>query len=106
MEPWVPGAIAGVAAILIALIGGWLQNRRESRARVHTDKSPEPPTTQQVWSRLDHQEKVLRAAVGVLGEVADQWDGEHPPVLSRRHVAVLTEEGYMPPEWDPVITST
>lgn len=102
MEPWVPGLIAGLVAIMVALIGGWLQNRRESKARRHNERTPEPPSTQQVWSRLDHQEKVLRAAVGVIAEVADQWDGEHPPRLSKRYVAVLTDEGYMPPEWDPI----
>jgi hypothetical protein len=102
MEPWVPGLLAGSAAILVALVGGWLQSRRETKARSHATHTPSPPSTQEVWQRLDHVERVVRSAVYVLGEVAEQWEGESPPVLSRKHVAVLDVEGYLPPEWEPL----
>lgn len=52
---------------------------------------------------MDHLERVVRSSIVLLGEVAEQWPGDHPPVLSKRHVAVLAAEGYMPPEWDPPV---
>jgi hypothetical protein len=52
---------------------------------------------------VDKLERVVRSSVVIIGEVADQWQGDHPPILSKRHVAVLASEGYMPPEWDPAV---
>lgn len=105
-EPWFPGFVTGSLALLAVLAGGVIQTVRERRrdaAAVATAiKTPEPPTTQQVWERLDRTEKALSAAIVLLGEVADQWQGEHPPILSKRHVAILVTAGYMPPEWEPV----
>lgn len=88
-------ALTGV--ITVALIQVW----REHRKDVESTKRPDPPTTQQVWDRLDRVERVLGSSIVLLGEVAEQWSGSHPPVLSRRHVAVVSDAGYMPPEWDP-----
>ena len=98
---WVPGTITGGLALLGVIISGLTQSRREKNKDDRTSKSPSPPTTQEVWQRVDRLERVLRASVIILGEVADQWVGDHPPVLSKRHVAVLADEGYMPAEWDP-----
>lgn len=88
-------ALTGV--ITVALIQVW----REHRKDVESTKRPDPPTTQQVWDRLDRVERVLGSSIVLLGEVAEQWRGEHPPVLSKRHVLVVSDAGYMPPEWDP-----
>ena len=78
--------------------------RRERKDKDnYTAQTPSPPTTQEVWQRQDRLERVLRAAVTLLGQVADQWPAEQPPVLSKRHVEVLAQEGYMPPEWDPQV---
>lgn len=100
---WVPGAVTGSLAILAVLITGLLQSRRERNAANRTSSTPTPPTTQEVWQRVDGLERVVRSSVVLLGEVAEQWESEHPPVLSKRHVAVLAAEGYMPPEWDPQV---
>lgn len=100
---WVPGFVTGSLAIVGVFVAGWLQSRRERRAAHHASYSPSPPTTQEVWQRVDRLERVVRSSVVILGEVADQWSSPHPPVLSKRHVAVLAKEGYMPPEWDPPV---
>lgn len=100
---WVPGAVTGSLALLGVVIAALLQSRRERNQHRRSSSSPGAPTVQDIWKRQDHQERVLRAAVGVIGEVAEQWDAPHPPVLSARHVSVLSEEGYMPPEWEPQV---
>lgn len=107
-EPWFPGFVTGTLALLGVVVASIFQNRREKRnreaarltAQEDTTK-PAPPSTQQVWDRLDRVERVLQSSIVLLGEVAEQWQGEHPPVLSRRHVAVVAEAGYMPAEWEP-----
>lgn len=110
--PWFPGFVTGSLALMGVVIAALLQGRRErrkdraaalaaKRAGQDAIKTPEPPTTQQVWERLDRVERVLTSSIVILGEVAEQWQGEHPPVLSKRHVAVLVAAGYMPPEWEP-----
>lgn len=102
MDAWVPGSITGAVALLSVFVAGWLQARRERRAAERQIREPSPPTTQEVWRRLDDVERVLRSGMVLLGEVAEQWPGDHAPVLSRRHVAVLAEAGYLPPEWEPL----
>ena len=102
-EPWFPGFVTGSLALLGVLFAASLQTFRERRKERDSIRSPEPPTTQQVWERLDRVEKVLTSSIALLGEVADQWQGEHPPVLSKRHVAIVAAAGYMPPEWDPEV---
>jgi hypothetical protein len=100
-EPWFPGAVTGSLAlfgvVFVALLSTWRDRRKERDAT----RTPTPPTTQQVWERLDKMERVVQASVAILGEVADQWPHDHVPVLSKRHVAVLMEAGYMPAEWEP-----
>lgn len=111
---WVPGFVTGTLAILAVIVTGWLQSRRERRAAERAAKlareqqqtqsqTPTPPSTQEVWTRLDKVEKVLGSTVVLLGEAADQWQGDHPPVFSKRHVAIVSEAGFMPPEWDPLV---
>lgn len=89
---------------LVGTVLAWILARRDkSDQRRHDTTTPTPPTTQEVWQRVDGLERVVRSSVVLLGEVAEQWESEHPPVLSKRHVAVLANEGYMPPEWDPQV---
>lgn len=102
-EPWFPGFVTGSLALVGVIIVAVLQTWRERRKERESTKTPSPPTTQQVWERLDKVETVLGSTVVLLGEVADQWQAEHPPVLSRRHVAIVAAAGYMPPEWDPQV---
>lgn len=111
---WIPGFVTGSLAIIAVVVTGWLQSRRERRAadraaklakeqQTTASQTPTPPSTQEVWARLDKVEKVLGSTVVLLGEVADQWQAEHPPILSRRHVAVVADAGYMPAEWEPQV---
>lgn len=92
------------AFTLVGTILAWVLARRDKKdQRAHDVRSPAPPSTQEVWTRLDRVERVLGSSVVLLGEVADQWQGDHPPVLSKRHVAIVTEAGYMPSEWEPLV---
>jgi hypothetical protein len=46
-------------------------------------------------------ERAFKSSIVLLGEVAEQTVDHHPPlILSRRHVAILSEGGYLPAEWD------
>lgn len=103
MNPLDVVLISGAFTLIGTLLSWFLGRRDKHDQRKHDTSSPSPPTTQEVWQRQDKLERVVRSSVVLLGEVADQWEGEHPPVLSRRHVAVLSAEGYMPPEWDPPV---
>lgn len=100
---WIPGFVTGTLAIVAVFVTGYLQSRRERQNSDRVSSRPTPPTTQEVWQRQDKLEKVVRSSVVLLGEVADQWPAPNPPVLSKRHVAVLAQEGYMPSEWDPQV---
>ena len=105
-EPWFPGFVTGSLALVGVVVAAITQTLRERRKDHEATRTPAPPTTQQVWERLDRVETVLTSSIALLGEVADQWQGPNPPVLSRRHVAVVTKAGYMPPEWDPEVDNT
>jgi hypothetical protein len=100
-EPWFPGFVTGSIGLVGIIFVAVYTGRRERRKDREAAKTPAPPTTQQVWERLDRVEKVLTSSIALLGEVADQWQGDHPPILSKRHVAVVSEAGYMPTEWEP-----
>lgn len=101
LEPWFPGFVTGSLALLGVLIVAMLQTFREHRKDQDSIRTPAPPTTQQVWERLDRVEVVLGSSIILLSEVADQWKADKPPVLSKRNVAIVAAAGYMPPEWDP-----
>lgn len=85
------GAVLGAA---IVAARAQIRNRRET-AR-DSASTPTPPTTAEVWARMDAFETVMRAAVGLLEEVVEQMPPGFSPKLSRRHVAVLHEHGYLP----------
>jgi len=108
MEPWVPGAIAGslgvVAAVLSGLTVGWLQARRERKARDHASSAPGAPSVQQVWDRQDKQERALGAALVLLGQVVEQHDEPHKLVLNKAAIKTLRETGFMPSELEDVLT--
>lgn len=103
MEPWVPGFVTGSLALLGVFVAGWYQSRRERHAADRTVRTPTPPTTQEVWQRMDRMERAFRSSLVLLGEVAEQWEGEHPPRLTKRHLMILAEEGYLPPEWEHIV---
>lgn len=101
MEPWVPGLLTGVFAVLVATVSGYFQNRKEIADRLSKNSSPTPPSTAEVWARLDSTERALKAAVELLEELAEQWPGKTGPKLPKRAVNTLSELGYLPREWDP-----
>jgi hypothetical protein len=105
-SPWVTAALTGLLAVLGVAIAGWLQSRRERRAADRAIKTPTPPTTQELWQRLDNRETTLRSAVYVIDQVAEQWPHEKPPTLHNRHAARLAKEGYLPPAWEPPSLNT
>ena len=85
MEPWIPGAVTGTLALVGVFVAGWLQSRRERNAHSRSSATPGAPTVQEIWQRQDKMERAFRSSLVLLGEVAEQWDGPHPPQLSRRH---------------------
>jgi hypothetical protein len=99
-QPWFPGFVTGMLALIAVVFGAVMQNRRERKKAKEDIKTPAPPTTQQVWERLDRVEKVLGSSIVLLTEVADQWQGEHPPILSKRHLEIVSAAGYLPAEWE------
>lgn len=103
MEPWVPGFLTGLLALVGVIVAGFLQSRRERASADRATRTPAPPTTQEVWQRLDSTDRILRSALVLLGEVAEQVEKGHPFVLSRRHLLVLSSEGYLPPELEHLI---
>jgi hypothetical protein len=107
-EAWFPGFVTGslslVAVLGVAVLQTWRERKKAREDQRQATATPGAPTTQQVWERQDRQERVLRAAVGVIWEVSEQWEQPHPPVLSKRNVDVLKEEGYMPANWIPATT--
>lgn len=98
-EPWFPGFVTGTLALIGVVIVGLLQNRREKRQRGFNSTAPGAPTVQQVWERQDRMERAFKSALVLLGEVAEQTEGQ-PLVLSRKHVGILAAGNYLPKEWD------
>lgn len=99
MQPLEVVLITG-AFTLVGIVLSWLLARRDKK---EATKTPLPPSTQEIWQRQDKLERVMRAALVLLGEVAEQWDGEPPPRLTKRHLKILADEGYLPPEWDHLV---
>ena len=78
-----------------------IRNRREGNR--DAARTPTPPTTLQVWERLDRMETRVGALVGVLHDVARQWPaGASGPVLNEEHLRIL--EDTLPPQWKRRIT--
>lgn len=109
MEPWVPGFVTGSLALVTAVLTGIItsvsQARRESRKDARDSARPGAPTVQEIWQRQDKMERAFRSALVLLGEVAEQWAGDRPPVLNKRHMQILAEGGYLPPEFDNLLTA-
>lgn len=100
MEPWIPGAITGTLSIIVVVFTGWLQSRRERSAHTRASASPGAPTVQEIWKRQDTMENAFKASLVLLGELAEQWDGPHPPVLSKRAIETLRSSDFLPTEFD------
>lgn len=88
-----------VGAIIIALIGGgfglWQNHLNRGDAAIQR-RTPAPPTTVEVWSRLDRIEIEMRALLGVVYDVAEQQPGWKPK-LDPEHKRILGDK--LPMEW-------
>lgn len=69
------GALLAFAAVIYGGVSA-RRNRREQEANVN--RSPTPPTTQEVWDRLASTEHKLAAAVRIISALGDQWQGPAP----------------------------
>lgn len=101
---WLPGLITGGLALIGVIGAGLLQSRRERNKDRRASATPGAPTVQEIWQRQDRMEAAFRASLVLLGEVAEQWDSDFPPVLSKRHLRILAEGGYLPPEFDGLLS--
>ena len=95
--------LLSVVTLIVAILAGifglwqWLLNRNEERRkRREAASQPTPPTTAEVWARLDRVETEMRAMLGVLYDVAEQQPG-WKPTLAREHVRILGDK--LPMEW-------
>lgn len=104
MNPTDVVLISGAFTFIGTLLAWILARRDKKDERGFTVQTPTPPSTQEVWVRLDATERVADSAVILLGKAADHWpEGVAPPIFPKRHVLVLAEEGKMPPKWDPLV---
>lgn len=102
MEPWVPGFITGSLALIGVLAAAWLQTRRERAAHARNSATPGAPTVQEIWIRQDKMERCFKSALVLLEEVAEQ-ESVDPTQLSKKHLKVLADAGYLPAEWDYLV---
>ncbi|QKN87726.1 hypothetical protein IXEL_25 [Microbacterium phage Ixel] len=106
-EPWVPGFVTGMLALIAAIasgvITGLMAARRERRAHERASASPGAPTVQQVWERQDKIERAFGASLVLLGQAVEQHSDPGKLVFSKAAIKTLRESGYMPPELEDVL---
>lgn len=101
MGPFEVVLVSGLFTIGGSTLAWWLARRDKRDDRRHSASAPGAPTVQEIWIRQDKMERAFKSSIVLLGEVAEQTVDHHPPlILSRRHVAILSEGGYLPAEWD------
>jgi hypothetical protein len=103
-EPfWTSGSfwasvVAGLFALAAALYAQRSARRNRVEAETNTNRSPTPPTTQQVWDRLDRLEVKFAAMGRVLAQAAEQWPADHEgPTFDPDDIEIL--EDTMPLPW-------
>ncbi|XAO35636.1 hypothetical protein SEA_FIRECASTLE_29 [Microbacterium phage FireCastle] len=93
------------AFTLVGSTLAWFLARKDKREeRVAASATPGAPTVQEIWQRQDKMETAFKSALVILGEVAEQVDDPHELVLSKRHLKILADGGYLPPEFDKLIS--
>lgn len=110
MEPWVPGLLAGLSALAVAIVGGLFQiriaqatARREAAAAKRQDSAPGTPTVQDIWKRQDNMEGAFKASLVLLAESVEQHAEPGKIVFNKTAVNTLRRSGYMPPELENVL---
>lgn len=103
-EPfWTSGSfwasvVAGLFALTAAIYAGRSARRNRAEQEQNANRSPTPPTTQQVWDRLDRLEVKFAAMGRVLASAAEQWPADHEgPTFDPKDIALL--EDTMPLPW-------
>ncbi len=90
--------VAGLFALAAAVYAGRSARRNRAEQEQNANRSPTPPTTQQVWDRLDRLENKLQAMGRVLTQAAEQWPSDHAgPTFEPEDIALL--EDTMPLPW-------
>lgn len=96
--------ISGFFTIGGSTLAWWLARRDKREQRKAEAATPGAPTVQEIWVRQDNMERAFKSALELLEEVADQ---EHVDTskLSKKHVKVLFEAGYLPEAWEHLVQS-
>lgn len=95
--------LSGIFTIVGSTVAWWLARRDKRDERRHSSAAPGAPTVQEIWQRQDKFENAFRASLVLLAEIADQWDGPHPPALSPRAIDTLRDSDFLPAELDNLL---
>ena len=97
--------VLSAAFTMVGSTLSWFLARKDKRDTHRVaSTTPGAPTVQEIWQRQDKMERSFRSALVLLGEVAEQWDRGQPPVLSKQHLNILAEGGYLPPEFENLVS--
>lgn len=96
--------VSGAFTLVGSLLAWFLARRDKRDEREAASSTPGAPTVQEIWQRQDRLENAFRSSLVLLGEIAEQLPEGFEPVLSRKHVAVLSEGNYLPPELEKFVT--
>lgn len=103
MTPVEVVVLSGIFTLVGSTVAWWLARRDKREERTHSAATPGAPTVQEIWQRQDKMENAFRASLVLLSEIAEQWDGPHPPTLSPRAIQILRENDYLPAELDNLV---
>lgn len=103
MNPAEVVVLSGLFTIVGSTVAWFLARRDKNDERKFNSAAPGAPTVQEIWQRQDRMENAFRASLVLLGEIAEQWDGQHPPRLSQRAIDILRESNFLPAELDNLL---
>lgn len=103
MTPWQIVLLSGCITIVASTLAWYLARKDKREERTAAAGTPGAPTVQEIWIRQDLMERAFRSALVLLGEVAEQEEVD-PERLSKRHLRILSEGNYLPPEWENLVT--
>lgn len=104
-DPVAWGAIiTGIFALIAGAYAARSARRNKQQEYQHDDRTPSPPTTQQVWDRQNQIEKdlgaKLQAALTILWQLSEDWpEGVPTPTLDEEALKVLSD--VIPPRLKP-----
>lgn len=90
--------ISALIALAAAIYAGRAARRNRREQEEYAARTPTPPTTQQVWERLDMMDRKMAAVSRILREAAEQWPRDMPgPTFRKADLDLLDET--LPPQW-------